>query len=199
LIKAGWITVNTEGTFLLLVLVFGAGTDYSLLLVHRYREELQRGRPGPEALPLAVRESAPALASSAGTVIAAMLILLVAELESTHWLGPILAIGIAVMLLCAFTLLPALLSVLGERAFWTTAAATRRGGPSPRWQQIAGFVRRRSPALVLLVPLASSSSPSATSPITARSASARARPARRTRAAAPRSSTNTSRRGSVRR
>ena len=56
LIKAGWITVNTEGTFLLLVLVFGAGTDYSLLLVHRYREELQRGRPAAEALPLAVRE-----------------------------------------------------------------------------------------------------------------------------------------------
>jgi putative drug exporter of the RND superfamily len=151
-IKASLITVNTEGTFLLLVLVFGAGTDYSLLLVHRYREELQRGLPGPEALPLAVRQSAPALASSAGTVIAAMLVLLVAELESTHWLGPILAIGIAVMLLCAFTLLPAMLSVLGDRAFWTPAAATRRGGPSPRWQRIACFVRRRSLALVLLVP-----------------------------------------------
>jgi RND superfamily putative drug exporter len=152
LIKAGWITVNTEGTFLLLVLVFGAGTDYSLLLVHRYREELQRGRPSPEALPLAVRESAPALASSAGTVIAAMLVLLVAELESTHWLGPILAIGIAVMLLCAFTLLPALLSVLGERAFWGTEAPIRGGEPSRRWQQIAWFVRRRSLALVLLIP-----------------------------------------------
>jgi putative drug exporter of the RND superfamily len=151
LIKAGWITVNTEGTFLVLVLVFGAGTDYSLLLVHRYREELQRGRPAAEALPLAVRESAPALASSAGTVIAAMLVLLVAELESTHWLGPILAIGIAVMLLSAFTLLPALLSLLGERAFWPAGAA-HRAGPSPRWQRIAGFVRRRSLALVILIP-----------------------------------------------
>jgi len=152
LIKAGWITVNTEGTFLVLVLVFGAGTDYSLLFVHRYREELQRGLPSPEALPLAVRESASALISAAGTVIAAMLVLLVAELESTHWLGPILAIGVAVMLLCAFTLLPALLSVLGERAFWGNPTAVRRGGPSRRWQQIAGFVRRRSLAIVLLIP-----------------------------------------------
>ncbi len=152
LIKAGWITVNTEGTFLVLVLVFGAGTDYSLLLVHRYREELQRGRLPPEALSLAVRESAPALAASAGTVIAAMLVLLVAELESTHWLGPILAIGVAVMLLSALTLLPALLSVLGERAFWLAEAATDRPAPNRAWQQIAGFVRRRSLALVLLVP-----------------------------------------------
>ncbi len=118
LIEAGWITVNTEGTFLLLVLVFGAGTDYSLLLVHRYREELGNGVPAPVALPTALRESAPALAASAGTVIAAMLVLLVADLQSTHWLGPILAIGIATMLLAAFTLLPALLSALGERAFW---------------------------------------------------------------------------------
>jgi RND superfamily putative drug exporter len=154
LIEAGWITVNTEGTFLLLVLVFGAGTDYSLLLVHRYREELGRGRPAPEALPLAVRESAPALVSSAGTVIAAMLVLLVAELESTHWLGPILAIGIAVMLLSAFTLLPALLAALGRRAFWPAASATPRADPNRRWERIAAFVRRRSLALVVLVPAA---------------------------------------------
>jgi RND superfamily putative drug exporter len=150
LIKAGWIVVNTEGTFLLLVLVFGAGTDYSLLLVHRYREELQGGRPAAEALPLALRESVPAIAASGGTVIAAMLVLLVADLQSTHWLGPILAIGIAVMVASAFTLLPALLAVLGERAFWPAAGSARRGGRS-RWQGVAALVERRSRPIIGLV------------------------------------------------
>ncbi len=162
LIEAGAITVNTEGTFLLLVLIFGAGTDYSLLLVHRYREELQRGEPHHIALPTALSESMPAIAASGGTVIAAMLVLLVADLQSTHWLGPILAIGIAVMLAAAFTLLPALLSVAGERAFWPGSAALPplRGSfgthsvqkePHDLWHRVAGLVRRRSRLIVLAV------------------------------------------------
>jgi RND superfamily putative drug exporter len=146
-IKAGWIVVNSEGTFLLLVLVFGAGTDYSLLLVHRYREELQSGSPAEVALPKALRESVRPIASSGGTVIAAMLVLLVADLESTHWLGPILAIGIAVMVCSAFTLLPALLAVLGVRAFWPAAGAAGREGPG-RWDAVAAFVRRRSRPII---------------------------------------------------
>jgi RND superfamily putative drug exporter len=146
-IKAGWIVVNSEGTFLLLVLVFGAGTDYSLLLVHRYREELQSGSPAEVALPKALRENVRPIASSGGTVIAAMLVLLVADLRSTHWLGPILAIGIAVMVCSAFTLLPALLAVLGERAFWPSAGAAQREGPS-RWEAIARFVRRRTRPII---------------------------------------------------
>jgi putative drug exporter of the RND superfamily len=150
LIKAGWITVNIEGTFLLLVLIFGAGTDYSLLLVHRYREELQSGKAPAVALPTALRESGPAIAASGGTVIAAMLVLLVADLQSTHWLGPILAIGIAVMLAAAFTLLPALLSLLGERAFWPAGGGAKRAGPS-RWTRVAELVRRRSRPIILLV------------------------------------------------
>ena len=187
LISAGAITVNTEGTFLLLVLVFGAGTDYSLLLVHRYREELGRGRPAARALPAALAESAPAIAASGATVIAAMLVLLVADLESTHWLGPILAVGIAAMLASAFTLLPALLAVLGERAFWPAAGAVERPGADslgsrrrPRRAPLArpDCDRRRRPA---------GRSRSATSPTTGRSASARARPGRPTPAAAPRS------------
>jgi RND superfamily putative drug exporter len=150
LIEAGAITVNTEGTFLLLVLIFGAGTDYSLLLVHRYREELRGGKAPELALPTALRESMPAIAASGGTVIAAMLVLLVADLESTHWLGPILAIGIAVMLAAAFTLLPALLALLGERAFWPAASSAKRAGDS-RWTRLADLVRRRSRTIVLCV------------------------------------------------
>ncbi len=174
LIEAGWITVNAEGTMLLLVLIFGAGTDYSLLLVHRYREELaQAGGPGgplrhkdgevPPGTPRtplerALRETRPALLASGGTVIAAMLVLLVANLESTHWLGPVLAIGIAVMLLAAFTLLPALLAILGDRAFWPATAS--RGSfrthdvqkePRDGWSRVAGLVRRRSGTIIVSV------------------------------------------------
>ncbi len=150
LIDAGAITVNTEGTFLLLVLIFGAGTDYSLLLIHRYREELAAGAEPLVALRAALAESLRPIAASAATVIAAMLVLLLAELESTHWLGPVLAIGIAVMLAAALTLLPALLAILGPRAFWPGDAAGKRAD-SQRWARIAGFVRRRPRAIVATV------------------------------------------------
>jgi RND superfamily putative drug exporter len=148
LIEAGWIVVNAEGTMLLLVLVFGAGTDYSLLLVHRYRED--------GSLTSAVRESRAAILASGGTVIAAMLVLLVADLQSTHWLGPVLAIGIATMLAAAFTLLPALLAILGDRAFWTPGSASPRklthidsSRGLGAWEQAAALVRRRSGRIVV--------------------------------------------------
>jgi putative drug exporter of the RND superfamily len=158
LIEAGWIIVNAEGTMLLLVLIFGAGTDYSLLLVHRYREELalEREPPHRQALDKALCESRRTLLASAGTVIAAMLVLLVADLESTHWLGPILALGIAVMLAAAFTLLPALLAILGERAFWSPRRASlSQGSYSDHndrlagWERVAVVVRRRSGTIVV--------------------------------------------------
>ena len=109
-------------------------------------------------LDAAVKESRPAVLASAGTVIAAMLVLLVADLESTRWLGPVLAIGIAVMLAAAFTLLPALLSILGERAFWPAApshGSLRTDGvqkePRNVWTRAAGLVRRRSGTIVVAV------------------------------------------------
>ena len=150
LIEAGAIVVNSEGTMLLLVLTFGAGTDYSLLLVQRYREELAGGTGTDEALSLALRESMPALAASAGTVIAAMLVLLLADLESTRWLGPILAIGIGVVLLAALTLLPAILALLGRRAFWPVRDP---GAPEPsrHWARIGDLIRRRAGLLVVAI------------------------------------------------
>jgi RND superfamily putative drug exporter len=170
LIRSGLIVVNTEGTLLLLVLIFGAGTDYSMLLVHRYREELGKGLAPAAALPRALAESAPAIAASAGTVIAAMLVLLLADLQSTHWLGPVLAVGIATMFLAAFFLLPALLSICGERAFWPVApipgdppgAGSRRRGlnrievqtstaAGGRWRRVADLVRRRPRTIVVTV------------------------------------------------
>jgi RND superfamily putative drug exporter len=156
LIEAGWIVVNAEGTMLLLVLVFGAGTDYSLLLVHRYREELALAGSHGDPLHKAVRETRGALAASAGTVIAATLVLLVADLQSTHWLGPVLAIGIATMLAAAFTLLPALLAILGDRAFWPADPFTRSFSvpdnekeQTNAWTRVAGLVRRRSGRIVV--------------------------------------------------
>jgi RND superfamily putative drug exporter len=150
LIEAGLITVNTEGTFLLLVLIFGAGTDYSLLLIHRYREGLERGIEAGPALRTALAVSVRPIVASATTVIAAMLVLLLADLESTHWLGPVLAIGIAVMLAAALTLLPAALSILDRRAFWPARDASARERPR-RWARVAGFVRRRPRAIVITV------------------------------------------------
>ena len=139
---------------LLLVLIFGAGTDYSLLLVHRYREEQTLGGGHRDALDRAARETRPTLLASGGRVAVAMLVLLVADLESTRWLGPILAIGIAVMLLAAFTLLPALLAILGERAFWSPRARGslvrpgRTEEPRDLWERVAALVRRRPAAIV---------------------------------------------------
>ncbi|UGS38852.1 MMPL family transporter [Capillimicrobium parvum] len=150
LIEADAIQVNAEGTMLLLVLIFGAGTDYALLIVQRYREELGAGDGHEPALRRAVVGSAPAIGAAGATVIAAMLVLLLADLESTHWLGPVLALGIAVMLLAAFTLLPAVLAVLGPHAFWPTQAASRPVR-SPRWVRVAALVRRRARVLIAAI------------------------------------------------
>jgi RND superfamily putative drug exporter len=144
------IKIDTEGTLLLLVLIFGAGTDYSLLLVHRYREALGAGVPALAALRQGTRASAPAIAASGSTVIAAMLVLMVANLESTRWLGPVLAIGVAVMLIASFTLMPALLSAFGPRVFWPRPLP-RSAEHHVAWTHVAGLVRRRAGTLVTVI------------------------------------------------
>jgi RND superfamily putative drug exporter len=112
------LTVNAQSAGILTVLVFGAGTDYALLLVARYREELRRHEDRHEAMAFALHRVGPAIFASGTTVIAGMLCLLVASMNSTKGLGPVAAVGIAVGLMVMLTLLPAMLVIFGRWFFW---------------------------------------------------------------------------------
>ncbi len=118
LAKNAGLTVNTQTSLILTVLVFGAATDYALLLISRYREELRRHEDRHEAMAEALYRSSPAIIASAATVAVSLLVLLLATLNSTKGLGPACAIGILVGLLAMITLMPALLVICGRWIFW---------------------------------------------------------------------------------
>jgi len=143
------LTVNAQSAGILSVLVFGAGTDYALLLTARYREELRRHADRHQAMAIALRRAGPAIIASAGTVILAMLALMVAELNSTSGLGPVLAIGVGVALLAMLTLLPALLVTCGRnlRALAATSQAGMVPDPPPPPAGLAPPRRPRSGTL----------------------------------------------------
>jgi putative drug exporter of the RND superfamily len=111
-------TVSSNATSILIVLMFGVGTDYCLLLVSRYREELRRIEDKHEAMARAVRRSGPAILASGMTVALAMLVLALADNKGTSSLGPVFAIGVACALVAGLTLLPTLLTIFGRRGFW---------------------------------------------------------------------------------
>src|ERR1700689_5104948 len=110
-------TVTPLTSSILIVLVFGAASDYALLLIHRYREELRHG-PAEDAMAAALRATLPTLGASAATVTGAMFCLLAAQSASLHGLGPLGAVAIVSALLAQATFLPALLLVAGRCAFW---------------------------------------------------------------------------------
>jgi putative drug exporter of the RND superfamily len=112
------LVVNAQSAGILDVLVFGASTDYALLITARYREELRRHDRRHPAMATALRRAGPAIIASAATVIVALLTLYFAELNSTKDLGPVLAIGIAAGFLVMITLLPALLVICPRGIFW---------------------------------------------------------------------------------
>jgi RND superfamily putative drug exporter len=118
LAKYADLTVNAQSIGILTVLVLGAGTDYALLLVARYREELRRHHDRHEAMAEALHRAGPAVIASGCTVIAGMLCLMFADMNSTSGMGPVLAIGVGVVLLAMVSLLPALLVIMGRWIFW---------------------------------------------------------------------------------
>jgi RND superfamily putative drug exporter len=151
--------VNSNATFIVVVLMFGVGTDYCLLLVSRYREELRRMEDKHEAMARALRRTGPVLVASGLTVALTMLTLLVADTGSVKSLGPVAAIGVTAVLLASVTLLPALLTAFGRRGFWP-----RRGwvayDPEHTHRERTGLWRRfgdrvlQRPGIALAVTLA---------------------------------------------
>lgn len=116
--KNGIINLNGQSQGILSILVIGAATDYSLLLVSRYREALAAATSKWQAIVSGLKGSFEPILASAATVILALLCLLFSDLNSNRSLGPIAATGIVFSLLATLTFLPALLAVFGKAAFW---------------------------------------------------------------------------------
>ncbi|WNV88698.1 efflux RND transporter permease subunit [Umezawaea sp. Da 62-37] len=149
------LTLNGQSQGILFILVFGASTDYSLLLVARFREELHRHEDRWSSLRTAMRSSLEPIVASAGTVIIGLLCLLLSDLKSNQGLGPVAAIGIAASLIATLTFLPAMLALLGRAAFWPfrpkfdTVAHKENG----LWQRVSALVGRRARATWILTTL----------------------------------------------
>ncbi len=141
--RAG-LTVSSLSTSILIVLSFGAASDYALLLIHRYRDELRHHRAVEEAMAVALRRTLPTLAASAATVVGAMLCLLAAQSASLHGLGPVGAIAVLAALAAQVSFLPALLIIAGRFAFWRRPP--RVGDTTPEesrfWSRIGARVAR---------------------------------------------------------
>jgi putative drug exporter of the RND superfamily len=145
LIADAGVTVTGQSGGILPVLVFGAGTDYALLMVSRYREELRRHEDKHDAIRVALCRTAPVILASGGTVMAALLTLSLAEVTGTSGLGPIGAMGIAIAMVSMLTILPALLTICGRRAFWPFVPRVGSEGTDEThgvWRRIADWVAR---------------------------------------------------------
>ncbi|GIJ67608.1 putative membrane protein ActII-3 [Virgisporangium ochraceum] len=147
------VTVTESGSTVMLILVFGAGTDYALLVIARYREELRRHRDRYAAMAVAWRRSFPAILASAATVAVGLLCLLLARSNDVRGIGPVAAAGIAVAFVAMTTLLPVLLVLLGRWVFWpfvprysadTPADTSADPGRGRRaWRRLADAIGRR--------------------------------------------------------
>jgi RND superfamily putative drug exporter len=139
------LTVNGQSGGILVVLVIGASTDYALLLIARYREELRRHADRHQAMAVALRRAGPAIIASGLTVVAGMLCLLAAESNDISGLGPVAAIGIGVGLIAMITLLPAILVVFGRWVFWPIRPGYGSAEPTSRgvWSRVGQAIGRR--------------------------------------------------------
>jgi RND superfamily putative drug exporter len=156
LAKHDVITVNGQSAGILLVLVFGAGTDYALLLISRYKEELHRHERWSVAMWAALRATVGPVVASGGTVVLGLLCLLLSDLNSNKSLGPTAAVGIVAAMLAMLTFLPALLVLLGRLWFWPAVPRVDGGAQEEAgiWGQVARLVGRKPVAVTVATSLA---------------------------------------------
>jgi putative drug exporter of the RND superfamily len=143
------VQISSLLQILLTALVLGAGTDYGLFLLFRYRENVSKGMSTDEAIVAAGSRVGRSIVYSALTVICALLSLVLASFGLYRGVGPGLAIGIGIVLLVELTLLPALLSLFGRHLFWPSSRRVAEGG-SGTWGKIAERVVQH-PVRALLV------------------------------------------------
>lgn len=138
------LPVDPQSAGILMVLVFGVGTDYALLLIARYREELHRHEDRHTAMRLALRRSGPAILASAGTIAVGLACLSLADINSSRSLGLVGAIGVVCGFLAMVSVLPALLVIAGRWVFWPFVP--RHGTPVRKavtvWSRIGAAVAR---------------------------------------------------------
>jgi len=153
------IDLNGQTQGILDVLVLGAATDYALLLIARYREELHQHQSKFDAMRIALRGVVEPIIASGSTVIAGLMVLLLSDLSSNRGLGPVGSIGIASSMLAVLTLLPALLIIFGRWIFWPKIPRFDEVDEklSGLWSKVGNLVDRRpravwiSTALALLI------------------------------------------------
>lgn len=148
LAQAGVIAVLTQLNAILVVVIYGAGTDYCLFLISRFREEMAENGDVQHAVRRTVHRVGETISSSAGTVFVGFLALLFAEMGTFRSAGPLLAIAIVVTLLAGLTLVPALLAVLGQRAFWPRKASHRSSG---KWYETTSRLVSSRPVLTIVL------------------------------------------------
>jgi putative drug exporter of the RND superfamily len=136
------LNANSQTTVILIVVLFGIGTDYILFLMFRYRERLRAGDAPRQAMATAVERVGEVIASAASVVIVAFLALLLSSLSIFRSLGPTLAIAVAVTLVAALTLIPAVVTLLGTRIFWPSKA-WQREPKGARFAAIGGSLGKR--------------------------------------------------------
>jgi RND superfamily putative drug exporter len=152
--RAFGATLSGQATSLMVILLFGAGTDYGLLLISRYREELRKEPVARVALATALGETWEAIAASGMTVTLAVLTLALAGYGDYTAFAPVLGLGVFVTLLAGLTLMPALLALLGRRAFWPRVPRIGDQTRHRAWERLAERVAagpKRAVGLVALV------------------------------------------------